>query len=107
MSARGVMAKPVITLKEVERAGSVLAMLKDNRHNGFPVIRQLTDDDREKKTGVFVGVILRNQLLVLLKEKAFTTNVKASYDIDVAQQDTSRLHELVTDETFAQYYPKF
>eukprot|EP01113_Clastostelium_recurvatum_P038604 TRINITY_DN5794_c0_g1_i4.p1 TRINITY_DN5794_c0_g1~~TRINITY_DN5794_c0_g1_i4.p1 ORF type:complete len:822 (-),score=207.35 TRINITY_DN5794_c0_g1_i4:223-2688(-) len=33
-----VMAEPVVSLREVERVGDVLAMLRSNNHNGFPVV---------------------------------------------------------------------
>jgi chloride channel 7 len=55
-------ATAVITFQCVERISTVYHTLLNTTHNGFPVV----DVD-----GTFAGLILRSQLIVLLKKKAF------------------------------------
>jgi chloride channel 7 len=64
LHASDLMSTPVVTFEEVESADSVFAKLQQTQHNGFPVVR----GERSKK---FVGSILRSQLIVLLKLRAF------------------------------------
>ena len=62
LQAQDIMVKPVVTFTEVARAGHVFEVLKSVSHNGFPVVN---------KRGKLVGMILRNQILVLLKKRVF------------------------------------
>ena len=57
----------------VENVGRVIELLKTTTHNGFPVVDPLSEDEKSsgKKFGVFRGMILRSQLIVLLKHKVF------------------------------------
>jgi hypothetical protein len=41
------------------------------------VVRQLDDDDRKAKTGVFLGIILREQLAILLSVRLMTARARA------------------------------
>ena len=59
-----VMARPVITLKEINSVRAVYEMLTQATHNGFPVV---SDDGHLK------GFILRKTLCGLLKLKAFSS----------------------------------
>lgn len=63
LHAEDLMSSPVVTFNEVESAEAIVAQLKQVSHNGFPVVR--------KGTQKFVGTVLRSQLLVLLKLRAF------------------------------------
>jgi len=58
-----IMTKSVITLNEVTKVRTVYNMLKDTRHNGFPVLNS---------DGQLKGMILRKTLTMLLKLKAFS-----------------------------------
>ncbi len=60
-----VMQRNVDTFKEIEKVSTVVQVLTETTHYGFPVVSE---------TGYFVGNILRNQLLVLLQKKLFTSD---------------------------------
>uniref|UniRef100_H2Z226 Chloride channel protein n=1 Tax=Ciona savignyi TaxID=51511 RepID=H2Z226_CIOSA len=64
IQAREVMGSPVVTLRTVPLVSDICSVLSDPRncHSGYPV----TDTD-----GKFRGLILRTQLLILLKHKEF------------------------------------
>ena len=64
------------------------------------VIRELDDEDVKRKTGHFVGIILRTQLMVLLKEHRFTENTQSTYDIELDLLDESREDELLDELVF-------
>ena len=59
-----IMAKPVVTLHEVEKVMRIVEVLKNTMHNGFPVVN---------KDGKLRGLILRKTLCGLLKHKAFSS----------------------------------
>merc|ERR1712146_229322 len=82
-------------------------MLRTCRHNGFPVVREIDAKDVKQKTGHFVGIILRTQLMVLLKEHSFTEEDKSSYDAELDAVDEGRDDELLPEHVFQSYYPKF
>ena len=67
LTARDVMARSVVVLREVERVGDLVAVLKRTRHNGFPVV----DVGKHQRCTFFAGLILRRQLLVLLRERVW------------------------------------
>ena len=66
LRAKDIMSKPVVCLRETETLRQVVAVLTDpsHRHSGFPVVYS-----REPHN--FMGIILRNQLAVLIKKRAF------------------------------------
>ncbi|CAL5401776.1 unnamed protein product [Camellia sinensis] len=66
--ARDVVSSPLIFFSGVERVGDILYALKMTRHNGFPVIDEPPFSDAPELS----GLILRSNLLVLLKGKKFT-----------------------------------
>jgi len=61
-TARAIMNSPVITFKKVENVWKIYQTLLHTTHNGFPI----TLED-----GKIIGLILRDQLITLLKCKAF------------------------------------
>ena len=69
--ARDVMVTPVISLQRTVKVGVVLPILRSTTHNGFPII----DDD-----GRCIGLILRNQIVVMLRERAFARVVEGGVD---------------------------
>eukprot|EP00601_Ochromonadales_sp_CCMP2298_P023979 CAMPEP_0173277300 /NCGR_PEP_ID=MMETSP1143-20121109/4001_1 /TAXON_ID=483371 /ORGANISM="non described non described, Strain CCMP2298" /LENGTH=834 /DNA_ID=CAMNT_0014214371 /DNA_START=134 /DNA_END=2635 /DNA_ORIENTATION=+ len=65
-----VMARPVVTLGEINKVGDVHRILSTLTHNGFPVVG---------KGGHLRGLILRKHLLSLMKLKAFSAPVVHTY----------------------------
>uniref|UniRef100_A0A8C4IWM8 Chloride channel protein n=1 Tax=Dromaius novaehollandiae TaxID=8790 RepID=A0A8C4IWM8_DRONO len=70
LTAREVMSTPVTCLRRIERVGTVVDILSDtsSNHNGFPVVE--SNPDATQVAGLR-GLILRSQLIVLLKHKVF------------------------------------
>ena len=66
-TAQDVMGRSVVALREVEHVGDLVAVLKRTPHNGFPVV----DVGRRQRCAFFAGLILRRQLLVLLRERVW------------------------------------
>ena len=60
--ADDVMNDKIISFKVIEKVRNVVAVLEENEHNGFPII---------DKRGRFVGIILRDQIITLIKSRAF------------------------------------
>lgn len=58
MVAREVMVTPVVCLTQVCKIRDIIQVLETTSHNGFPVVTG--------KSRKLVGLVLRNQLLVLL-----------------------------------------
>lgn len=70
--ASEIMNHPVVTLKTVENVGHIVELLKCVTFNGFPVVDPPSSDQGEISSyGRFRGLILRSQLIVLLKNKVF------------------------------------
>jgi chloride channel 7 len=72
------MTTPVYVLREVEKAGRIMDILLKTKHNGYPVVEGFDPTiENAEKFGLLKGLILRNQMLTLLKKKCFThTNLK-------------------------------
>ncbi|TWW69660.1 H(+)/Cl(-) exchange transporter 7 [Takifugu flavidus] len=70
LTAREVMSSPVTCLNRIEKVGTIVDTLSNTstNHNGFPVVVQVTGGDEPAK---LCGLILRSQLIVLLKHKVF------------------------------------
>jgi len=66
-----VMQRPVVTLAEVERLDTLVKVLRETDHGGFPVISQPDNG------GKFVGLITRFELMTLLC-KGLTKNLLSS-----------------------------
>ncbi|XP_073689288.1 H(+)/Cl(-) exchange transporter 7 isoform X1 [Garra rufa] len=71
LTAREVMSSPVTCFNRVEKVGRIVDILSNTstNHNGFPVVLDTADNDDEP--GKICGLILRSQLIVLLKHKVF------------------------------------
>ncbi|XP_040315408.1 H(+)/Cl(-) exchange transporter 7 isoform X2 [Herpailurus yagouaroundi] len=69
LTAREVMSTPVVCLRRREKVGVIVDILSNtaSNHNGFPVV-ELADDSQPAR---LQGLILRSQLIVLLKHKVF------------------------------------
>lgn len=97
--AQHIMSKPVIVLKEIERVSTVIGVLENTRHQGFPVTvedRFLGSQGKQNSYGVLRGLILRSQLKILLKEKAFFSSLSSANSLPP-----------VSLETFRMYYPRY
>nr|XP_057906129.1 H(+)/Cl(-) exchange transporter 7 [Doryrhamphus excisus] len=70
LTAREVMSSPVTCLNKVEKVGTIVDTLSNTstNHNGFPVVVQGATSEEPAK---LCGLILRSQLIVLLKHKVF------------------------------------
>ncbi|XP_058458146.1 H(+)/Cl(-) exchange transporter 7 isoform X2 [Malaya genurostris] len=67
--ASNIMNQPVICLRRREKVNYIIDVLNSTRHNGFPVV----DDDEysTRGNGRLVGLILRSQLVVILKHSMY------------------------------------
>uniref|UniRef100_A0A096NKR5 Chloride channel protein n=1 Tax=Papio anubis TaxID=9555 RepID=A0A096NKR5_PAPAN len=67
LTAREVMSTPVTCLRRREKVGVIVDVLSDtaSNHNGFPVVEHADDTQPAR----LQGLILRSQLIVLLKHK--------------------------------------
>ncbi|XP_049849623.1 H(+)/Cl(-) exchange transporter 7-like [Schistocerca gregaria] len=85
--AKQVMGHPVQTFSSRPLVKTVVDTLRKTTHNGFPIVT---------KSGVLQGLILRTQLLTLLKEKAFYSSVLVR-----------NYYPSVTLESFIKDYPRY
>lgn len=70
--AKKVMRKDVIALERVENVGRIVEILRSTRHHGFPVVNRIDasiGDNRYPNYGHLLGMVLRSQLIVILKKK--------------------------------------
>ncbi|KFO34740.1 H(+)/Cl(-) exchange transporter 7 [Fukomys damarensis] len=69
LTAREVMSTPVTCLRRREKVGIIVDVLSNtaSNHNGFPVV----EDSEDTQPARLQGLILRSQLIVLLKHKVF------------------------------------
>lgn len=82
MNVSDIMSTKVVCFNTVEKVGRIVDVLKDrsSHHNGFPVVdRRDTNIDENSRDvnsratfGTFRGLILRSQLIILLKAKMFS-----------------------------------
>ncbi|NXC44288.1 CLCN7 protein, partial [Penelope pileata] len=95
LTAREVMSTPVICLQRIERVGFVVDILSDtsSNHNGFPVVDKSSNTTQ---MGRLRGLILRSQLIVLLKHKVFMERAKLS-----------RVQRRLKLKDFRDAYPRF
>lgn len=101
-----IMSTPVITLSDLDKVSNVYNILKQNKHNGFPIV------DRENR---LLGLILRKTLCVLLELRSFSSkalpNDSSSYDENdqVIEEGGVKLlsPSLVFYETLEKKYPKY
>ncbi|KAL9957142.1 hypothetical protein ACROYT_G038744 [Oculina patagonica] len=87
MNVNDIMSRKVVCFNSVEKVGRIVDVLKDKstHHNGFPVVdyHVATDgqdagppDNSLATFGTFRGLILRSQLIILLKQKIFSETKK-------------------------------
>jgi len=66
-SATDAMQTNVICFHAIERVSRIVEVLKNTKHNGFPVVSKDSDD----KSKTYRGFILRKQLLILIHCKQY------------------------------------
>ncbi|CAG5897560.1 unnamed protein product [Menidia menidia] len=95
LTAREVMSSPVTCLNRIEKVGTIVDTLSNTstNHNGFPVVVRVSDNDEPAK---LCGLILRSQLIVLLKHKVF---------VELAQSRLTQRKLQLKD--FRDAYPRF
>uniref|UniRef100_A0AAQ6A6B0 Chloride channel protein n=1 Tax=Amphiprion ocellaris TaxID=80972 RepID=A0AAQ6A6B0_AMPOC len=95
LTAREVMSSPVTCLNRIEKVGTIVDILSNTstNHNGFPVVVQVPGSDEPAK---LCGLILRSQLIVLLKHKVF---------VELARSRLTRRKLQLKD--FRDAYPRF
>ncbi|KAG5832121.1 H(+)/Cl(-) exchange transporter 7 isoform X2 [Anguilla anguilla] len=76
LTAREVMSSPVTCFSRIEKVGTIVDILSNTstNHNGFPVVPGVGDDN---EPGRICGLILRSQLIVLLKHKVFVERARS------------------------------
>ncbi|XP_015893920.3 putative chloride channel-like protein CLC-g [Ziziphus jujuba] len=79
-----VVTGPLQLFSGIEKVGNILHVLRNTKHNGFPVI----DEPPISETPVLFGIILRAHLITLLKKKAFLSSPVRS-NIDAFKQFSS------------------
>ncbi|KAI1883977.1 hypothetical protein AGOR_G00221650 [Albula goreensis] len=75
LTAREVMSSPVTCFSRIEKVGTIVDILSNTstNHNGFPVVPKVSEDE----PGRICGLILRSQLIVLLKHKVFVERAQS------------------------------
>lgn len=92
MKAKKIMSDPVVCVRLQESVKYITHILQTTTHNGFPVVDQV--DESNRQNGRLRGLILRSQLVVILKRSLFV--------------ETKRFWETeVSIETFRDYYPRY
>jgi CBS domain-containing protein len=96
----------VVCFNEVEsNVTDVLAKLAGNSHNGFPVVRQMTDGRR-----LFRGLVLRNQVLALIAQQhlkfdgAETVHVDSYQSVDMDNTGPKERVGFDTTDEFAEEF---
>ncbi|EFJ24475.1 hypothetical protein SELMODRAFT_100906 [Selaginella moellendorffii] len=77
LTAADALKNPLVKMARVEKVGVIMDILRNTKHNAFPVI----DFSSPPGKPVFCGLVLRSHLLVLLKHKAFQPRRDSSLDI--------------------------
>lgn len=106
LNVSDIMSQKVVCFKSVEKVGRIVDVLKDtsSHHNGFPVVdflelregEESSNADRDTAPfGTFRGLILRSQLIILLKQKIFSENSRQGKKHNLMLQD------------FRDAYPRF
>ena len=95
-----IMARPVIMLQEFNRVSQIYDILRNTKHNGFPIVG---------KNRHLRGLILRKHLCCLLKLKAFS-NPKASMNVNSMDELTDielTPAAAVFHDTLERNYPRY
>lgn len=90
--AEDIMNQPVVCVRRKEKVNYIIDILKNTAHNGFPVIED--DENGNRENGKLIGLILRSQLVVILMRSMYI--------------ETNRFwRDLVTIRNFRKEYPRY
>ncbi|KNC83041.1 hypothetical protein SARC_04689 [Sphaeroforma arctica JP610] len=98
--AAQVMTKNPLTIEEVDRVSEIIHVLKTTAHAAYPVVVPRIDNEGVVKHKL-VGIILRSQLVVLLKHKAYGKLVGGG--VGEGSVDAP----IISYETFIADYPRY
>lgn len=84
LTAGDVVTGPLVSFSGIERVGNIFQILKNTKHNGFPVI----DEPPFSEAPVLCGLVLRSHLLVLLRSREFLPS-RTLCNGDLGQRFTS------------------
>ena len=93
-----VMASPVVTFQETMPLNQIREILRDTRHNGFPVVRNTPQGQ------VFVGLVVRDHLMVLLRRalaRGTTAHLGVTYEDLNHQFVTAAARHLIWEQHMA------
>uniref|UniRef100_A0A915D7P6 CBS domain-containing protein n=1 Tax=Ditylenchus dipsaci TaxID=166011 RepID=A0A915D7P6_9BILA len=96
------MRKDVVALEPIESVGRIVEILRSTKHHGFPVVDQIdapTTEAHYPNYGHLKGLILRSQLIVLLKKRHFSVDYEGRTPAPGAQS--------VSLKDFRQDYPRY
>ncbi|CAF3399220.1 unnamed protein product [Rotaria sp. Silwood1] len=93
LSALSIMSTPVIQLKTIEKVENVYRILRNESHHGFSVVDHHTDETNNHRSGTFQGIILRHQLITILRKRNF-----------ISLNDC--LRDYLTMDDFRESYPR-
>lgn len=68
LKAVHIMSTPPICIQLRENVGVIIDLLKKSTHNGFPIVENC---DENGAPGSLLGLILRSQLIVIIKHKLY------------------------------------
>ncbi|XP_068641759.1 putative chloride channel-like protein CLC-g isoform X2 [Aristolochia californica] len=88
LTVSDVVSGPLQLFNGVEKVGTIVHVLKNTRHNGFPVI----DEPPFSDSPVLSGLVLRAHLLVLLKKKCFSPSRTLTERSGSGYIDKARFH---------------
>ncbi|XP_073974808.1 uncharacterized protein isoform X3 [Rhodnius prolixus] len=73
IQVRNIMNKNVVALPQVTTVGAIVHVLKNTKHNGFPVVDPDFNSEEEgiDSYGQLLGLVLRDKLLIILKNKLY------------------------------------
>lgn len=70
--AKNIMRKDVVALELIENVGRIKEILRSTKHHGFPIVDRINialTNASYPEYGRLKGLILRSQLIILLKKK--------------------------------------
>ncbi|XP_073974803.1 H(+)/Cl(-) exchange transporter 7-like isoform X1 [Rhodnius prolixus] len=72
---RNIMNKNVVALPQVTTVGAIVHVLKNSKHNGFPVVDPdfSSEEDGFESYGQLLGLILRINLIIILKHRLYAS----------------------------------
>ncbi|CAF4372932.1 unnamed protein product [Rotaria magnacalcarata] len=93
LSALSIMSAPVIQIKTVEKVENIYCILRSESHHGFPVVDHHADNITNQRSGTFQGIILRHQLITILRKRNFISF-------------NDNLRDYLTVDDFRESYPR-